>query len=93
MPAKPHVHGATFSALQGSLTFSIVASTFWNRRPSFMTTSDRYSFMTMSRVSGSIMIGPRGLTVFHPLSAASAASDSTLPLVACTAWTIAAMPS
>ena len=67
--------------------------TFWYTRPSFMIASDRYSFMMMSRVTGSIMIGPRGLLNFQPLSASRALSVSILPLSAWVTWTIAAMPS
>src|SRR5262245_64061897 len=87
----PYPQGGTLSALQGSFTFSIVESTFWNRRPSFMVTSDRYSFMTISRVSGSIMIGPRGVTVFKHLRAARDATGSTLTLVGSTDCTIATL--
>jgi hypothetical protein len=36
------------------------------------------------------MIGPRGLSYFHPLRDAIAASPSILPLVATIAWAIAA---
>src|SRR5262245_5946981 len=85
--------GPIFCSLQASLTPSILPMTFWSTRPSFMTASDRYSFITISRVTGSIDIGPRGLANFQPLSASSAASVSILPLSAWTTWTIAAMPS
>src|SRR5262249_54269481 len=44
--------GPIFSSLQASLTASILPIVFWKRRPSFITTSERYSFMTMSRVAG-----------------------------------------
>src|ERR1051326_5441009 len=88
------LHGPNCSALHSSLTFGIVSSTFSCNLPSVpLTTSSRYSFMTMSRVCGSIMIGPCGLTNFQPSSDFTAASPSILPLVACTACTIAAMPS
>jgi hypothetical protein len=86
-------HGPIFCSLQASFTPSILPITFWKTRPSFMTASDRYSFITMSRVTGSIMIGPRGLLNFQPFSASSALSVSTLPLRVWTTWTMAAMPS
>src|SRR5262249_60105388 len=85
--------GPIFCSLQASLTPSIEPITFCETLPSFITTSERYSFITMSRVTGSIVMGPRGLLNFQPLSASSALSVSILPLSAWTTWTIAAMPS
>src|SRR6185503_7513376 len=84
----PSIHfgpqGPIFCSLHASLTPSILPMTFWKTRPSFMTASDRYSFMTMSRVTGSIEMGPRGLLNFHPLRASSALSTSIFPL---SVWT------
>jgi hypothetical protein len=67
---------------------------FCTRRPFTFTSSLRYSFITMSRVCGSIMIGPRGLSgYFQPLSASCALSGSILPFRVVTTCAIAAMPS
>jgi len=64
---------------------------FWVTWPSFTTTSDRYSFITMSRVTGSIEMGPRGLLNFQPFRASNALSASILPLRVWTTYTMAAI--
>ena len=61
--------------------------------PTFLV-SRTYSFCTMSRVRGSISIGPRGLFgFFQPRSSSIVLSASTLPFCARTTSQIACMPS
>ena len=48
--------------------------------PLAFSTLRRYTVWTMSRVSGSIMIGPRGLVNDMPLKISIALSASILPL-------------
>ena len=70
------------SSFQGSLTavanVSISTLASW---PPTLRTSRRYSFWMMSRVSGSIEIGPRGLSHAMPFMAARSLSPSVAPLV------------
>ena len=71
-----------------SFTAFIVPRFFCSSLPSFLTTSLRYSFITMSRVLGSIMIGPRGLLNFQPSLAdapelVAALLDADCELTAC----------
>src|SRR5207247_5598464 len=68
-------------SLTGSLTFSILSISTLTRRPPTFSTRRIYTVWTMSRVSGSIAIGPRGLSHFMPLAAAMSASASVLPPV------------
>ena len=73
--------GRSPASLHWSFTSGTVTSTFSCSLPSEpFTTSSRYSFMTMSRVCGSIMIGPCGLLNFQPSSDFTAASPSHLAL-------------
>ena len=57
-----YLHFPIMSALQGSRTCGIESSTRIMRRPSPFTTSCTCWSCTMSRVSGSIMMVPRGLS-------------------------------
>ena len=69
---------------------NLLTGVVWS--PTFLT-SRIYSFCTMSRVSGSIMIGPRGLSCFQPLSSDIVLSGSILPFCALITSKIAAIPS
>src|SRR4029078_13243605 len=62
--------GTIYGYFSGSLTFSVLSnSTFWVASATF---SNRrmYTFCTISRVFGSIKMGPRGLSQLIPLAAA-----------------------
>ena len=68
------------SSFQGSFTAvpSVSSSTLASWPPT-LRTSRRYSGWMMSRVSGSIEIGPRGLSHFMPFMALIRASPSVAP--------------
>src|SRR5215475_234989 len=79
--AKVSVGYFLAAALIGSLMESKVAnSTLYSSPPTFSTLRI-YTFCTMSRVSGSIEIGPRGLSHFRPFMALISALPSVEPLV------------
>src|SRR5205085_12656950 len=83
-----------FSCFHGSLTIGIVAISILTSLPSCFSTRRIYTFWTMSRVSGSIMIGPRGLSrFFPPFKNAIASSAVNFPCVALTRSKTATIPS